>query len=405
LKFDKNTKWDCTIIGAGIIGLTTAYKYQKLFPNKKVLLIEKEKQIFMHQSGRNSGVIHSGIYYEPDSYKAKNCIKGYDQLISFAKKNKVPFKITGKLIIASQESDLSTLEKLFKNGVKNGLDGIKILDKNEALKIEPYCKNIIKALYVPQSGIINYKIIGNKLLEKFKVLGGTVNLSTELFKFTKIKNFVNIQTNQGEIKSKKIIICSGISVDNFLSTSLKEKYRIFPFKGEYYYLRPSAKKYIKGLVYPVPNLQFPFLGVHLTKTIDGEVEAGPNAVLSFSRYGYNKTSFNFKDFFKIISWKGFWIFSLRFWKIGLFEMYRSISKRQFTKSIQSLLPEIKESDLIRGKSGIRAQIMMSNGNLMDDFMIENDQNVYTVINAPSPAATSAFAISEQIINYIHKNES
>ena len=194
-------------------------------------------------------------------------------------------------------------------------------------------------------------------------------------------------------------------MDNFLSTSLKEKYRIFPFKGEYYYLRPSAKKYIKGLVYPVPNLKFPFLGVHLTKTIDGEVEAGPNAVLSLSRYGYNKTSFNLKDFFKIISWKGFWIFSLRFWKIGLFEMYRSMSKRQFTKSIQSLLPEIKESDLIRGKSGIRAQIMMSNGNLMDDFMIENDQNVYTVINAPSPAATSAFAISEQIINYIHKNES
>jgi (S)-2-hydroxyglutarate dehydrogenase len=405
LKFNKNTKWDCTIIGAGIIGLTTAYKYQKLFPNQKVLLIEKERQIFMHQSGRNSGVIHSGIYYEPDSYKAKNCIKGYDELLSFAKKNKVPFKITGKLIIASQESDISILEKLFKNGVKNGLDGIKILDKNEALKIEPYCKNIIKALYVPQSGIINYKIIGNKLLEKFKVLGGTVNLSTQLFKFTKIKNFVNIQTNQGEIKSKKIIICSGISVDNFLSTSLKEKYRIFPFKGEYYYLRPSAKKYIKGLVYPVPNLKFPFLGVHLTKTIDGEVEAGPNAVLSLSRYGYNKTSFNLKDFFKIISWKGFWIFSLRFWKIGLFEMYRSMSKRQFTKSIQSLLPEIKESDLIRGKSGIRAQIMMSNGNLMDDFMIENDQNVYTVINAPSPAATSAFAISEQIINYIHKNES
>lgn len=405
MKFDKNTKWDCTIIGAGIIGLTTAYKYQKLFPNEKVLLIEKEKQIFMHQSGRNSGVIHSGIYYEPNSYKAKNCIKGYDELISFAKKNKVPFKITGKLIIASQESDLSTLEKLFKNGVKNGLEGIKILDKNEALKIEPYCKNIIKALYVPQSGIINYKIIGNKLLEKFKVLGGTVNLSTQLFKFTRIKNFVNIQTNQGEIKSKKIIICSGISVDNFLSTSLKEKYRIFPFKGEYYYLRPSAKKYIKGLVYPVPNLKFPFLGVHLTKTIDGEVEAGPNAVLSLSRYGYNKTSFNLKDFFKIISWKGFWIFSLRFWKIGLFEMYRSISKREFTKSIQSLLPEIKESDLIRGKSGIRAQIMMSDGNLMDDFMIEHDQNIYTVINAPSPAATSAFAISEQIINYIHKNES
>lgn len=405
MKFNKNTKWDCTIIGAGIIGLTTAYKYQKLFPNQKVLLIEKERQIFMHQSGRNSGVIHSGIYYEPDSYKAKNCIKGYDELLRFAKKNKVPFKITGKLIIASQESDINILEKLFKNGVKNGLDGIKILDKMEALKIEPYCKNIIKALYVPQSGIINYKIIGNKLLEKFKVLGGTVNLGTKLFKFTKIKNFVNIQTNQGEIKSKKIIICSGISVDNFLSTSLKEKYRIFPFKGEYYYLRPSAKKYIKGLVYPVPNLKFPFLGVHLTKTIDGEVEAGPNAVLSLSRYGYNKTSFNLKDFFKIISWKGFWIFSLRFWKIGLFEMYRSMSKRQFTKSIQSLLPEIKESDLIRGKSGIRAQIMMSNGNLMDDFMIENDQNVYTVINAPSPAATSAFAISEQIINYIHKNES
>ena len=405
LEINQDTKLDCIIVGAGIVGLTTAYTYKEFFPNHKVLVIDKENKIFNHQSGRNSGVIHSGIYYAPKSYKAKNCITGYKMLINFAKENKIPYKITGKLIVATKESDLKVLDKLYKNGLKNGLKGIKLLNRDEALKIEPYCKNIIKAIYVPQSGIIDYLAVGFKLLEKFKKLGGSLKLKTELISLKQKDDIVKLNTSKGELVSNKIIICSGISSDKFISNFLKKKYRIFPFKGEYYYLKSSVNDYVKGLVYPVPDLNFPFLGVHLTTTICGKVEAGPNAVLSLSRYGYHRNSFHIKDFLKIISWKGFWIFSLKFWKIGLFEMYRSISKTEFTRSIQDLVPDIKKSDLLKGKSGIRAQIMMNNGELLDDFMIESSRNIFTVVNAPSPAATSAFAISEQIINYVIKNES
>ena len=405
LELNQDKKLDCVIVGAGIIGLTTAYTYKKKFPNHRVLVIDKENQIFNHQSGRNSGVIHSGIYYDPGSYKAKNCVIGYKKLINFARENKIPFKITGKLIVATKESDLKALERLYQNGLKNGLKGIKLLERDEALKVEPYCKNIIKAIYVPQSGIIDYTAVGHKLIEKFKKLGGSLKLKTNLIGFNQKDNIVKLKTSQGEFVSNKIIICSGISSDKFMSNLLKKKYRIFPFKGEYYYLTSSAKDYINGLVYPVPDLNFPFLGVHLTSTINGEVEAGPNAVLSLSRYGYQKNAFNIADFLKIISWRGFWIFSFKFWKVGLFEMYRSISKTQFTKSIQNLVPDIKKSDLIIGKSGIRAQIMLDSGKLLDDFMIESNRNIFTVVNAPSPAATSAFAISEQIINYVNKNES
>ena len=404
LELNQDTKLDCIIVGAGIVGLTTAYIYKESFTDHKVLVIDKENRIFNHQSGRNSGVIHSGIYYAPKSHKAKNCITGYKMLINFAKENNIPYKITGKLIVATEESDLKALDKLYQNGLKNGLKGIKLLERDEALKIEPYCKSIIKAIYVPQSGIIDYLAVGFKLLEKFKKLGGSLKLNTELLSFKQKDGTIKIKTSKGVLLSNKIIICSGISSDKFISNSLRKKYRIFPFKGEYYYLKSSVNDYVRGLVYPVPDLNFPFLGVHLTTTTCGKVEAGPNAVLSLSRYGYKRNSFNISDFLKIISWRGFWIFSLKFWKIGLFEMYRSFSKRQFTRSIQKLVPDIKKSDLIQGKSGIRAQIMMDNGELLDDFMIESNRNIFTVVNAPSPAATAAFAISEQIINYVVKNE-
>ena len=216
-------KLDCIIVGAGIVGLSTAYCYKKKFPDHKVLVIDKENQIFNHQSGRNSGVIHSGIYYEPGSYKAKNCITGYKMLIKFAKENKIPFKITGKLIVATKESDLKVLNRVYQNGIKNGLKGIKLLERDEALKVEPYCKNIIKAIYVPQSGIINYKAVGYKLLEKFKRLGGLLKLNTNLVGIDQINDIVKLNTSKGELLSNKIIICSGISSDKFISKFLKKK--------------------------------------------------------------------------------------------------------------------------------------------------------------------------------------
>lgn len=396
-------KWDCVIVGAGIVGVTTAYEYIKAFPKTKILLIEKETDIFKHQSGRNSGVIHSGIYYRPGSYKAKNCIKGYHKLIEFAKKNNIPFKITGKLIVATKKKQNKSLEKLYENGIQNGLKGIKILDNQEALKIEPFCKRLTKALYVPQSGIINYNEVGRTILQKYLDLGGKISLNTSLKKVDRSGTKIYIETNKVKFQTQKIILCLGVSADKFLTKSLKSRYRIFPFKGEYYYLNHSATKYVNGLIYPVPDFNFPFLGVHLTKTIDGQVEAGPNAVLSFSRYGYKKLSFKLSDFLKIIFWKGFWIFALKYWRIGFYEIYRSFSKKEFTKSLKELLPQIKKEDLIKGKSGIRAQIMTEKGDLLDDFLIDSNKGIFNIVNAPSPAATSAFAIADEIINYI-KND-
>ena len=397
-------KWDCIIVGAGIVGVTTAYEYLMAFPEARILLIEKEKKIFTHQSGKNSGVIHSGIYYKPGSYKAKNCIKGYKKLIEFSRKNNVPYKITGKLIVATKKNQLESLSKLYEYGIENGLKGIKLLDKKDALKIEPFCENLIKALYVPQSGIINYKEVGNKILQNYLDKGGKITLNTSLKKVVRGEAKILVDTDKENYETNKIILCLGVSADKFLRNSLKSKYRIFPFKGEYFYLNSSAIKYVNGLIYPVPDLNFPFLGVHLTKTIDNQVEAGPNAVLSLSRYGYGKLSFNFSDFSRIIFWKGFWIFAFKFWKIGFYEIYRSFSKKEFTKSLQNLLPKIKKEDLIKGKSGIRAQIMTEKGGLLDDFLIDSDRGIFNIVNAPSPAATSAFAIANEIIDYIKNNE-
>lgn len=404
MKTHYNNKVDCIIVGSGIIGLSTAYEYIKSFPKHKLLVLEKESEIFTHQSGRNSGVIHSGIYYKPNSLKAKNCIEGYSLLMNFVKKHKIPFKITGKLIVAYNKDQIKDLNKLYNYGISNGLKKIKILNSKESLKIEPYCKNVIKALYVPQSGIINYKLLGSKILEIIIRKAVQLRLNTFVKKITTNKNEVSVFTNKKIFKAKKVVICTGIFSDKFLSPSLKKKLRVFPFKGEYYNLKPLVKKYVKGLIYPVPDLNFPFLGVHLTKTIDNDIEAGPNAVLAFSREGYNKMSFNLKDFTKIIFWKGFWKFIIKVWRYGFYEYYRSFSKTEFTRSLQNLVPEIKKEDLVIGKTGIRAQILSYEGNLIDDFLIDKNDKIFNVVNAPSPAATSCFAIAKNIVKKIKKED-
>ncbi len=395
---------DCIIVGSGIIGLSTAFEYIKSFPKHKLLILEKESEIFAHQSGRNSGVIHSGIYYKPNSLKAKNCIEGYSLLIDFVKKHKIPFKITGKLIIAYNKNQIKDLNKLYNYGISNGLKKIKILNSKESLKIEPHCKKVMKALYVPQSGIIDYKSLGSKILKIINSKGVQLSLNTCVKKIKTNQNEVSVFTNKKIFKSKKVVVCTGVFSDKFLSPSLKNKFRVFPFKGEYYNLKPSVTKYVKGLIYPVPDLNFPFLGVHLTKTIDNKVEAGPNAVLAFSREGYNKMSFNLKDFSKIIFWKGFWKFFKKVWRYGFYEYYRSFSKKEFTRSLQNLIPEIKKDDIVIGKSGIRAQVLSYDGKLIDDFLIDKNDKIFNVINAPSPAATSCFAIAKNIVKKIKKGD-
>lgn len=384
--------------------MSTAFEYIKSFPKHKLLILEKESEIFAHQSGRNSGVIHSGIYYKPNSLKAKNCIEGYSLLIDFVKKHKIPFKITGKLIIAYNKNQIKDLNKLYNYGISNGLKKIKILNSKESLKIEPHCKKVMKALYVPQSGIIDYKSLGSKILKIINSKGVQLSLNTCVKKIKTNQNEVSVFTNKKIFKSKKVVVCTGVFSDKFLSPSLKNKFRVFPFKGEYYNLKPSVTKYVKGLIYPVPDLNFPFLGVHLTKTIDNKVEAGPNAVLAFSREGYNKMSFNLKDFSKIIFWKGFWKFFKKVWRYGFYEYYRSFSKKEFTRSLQNLIPEIKKDDIVIGKSGIRAQVLSYDGKLIDDFLIDKNDKIFNVINAPSPAATSCFAIAKNIVKKIKKGD-
>ncbi len=393
-------KFDFVIVGAGIIGLSTAFELLKVKPKKKVLIIEKENKVSSHQTGQNSGVIHSGIYYRPNSLKAKNCLLGYKLLLEFAKKNKIPFELTGKLIVAITNQQIKSLNKLYDYGIQNGLKNIRILDKDEILKIEPNCRNAIKALYVPQSGIIDYTKVSQKLVELLLKKKATLKLNTRVVEI--IENHLNAQilTNNGSYYAKSVILCAGIFSDKFLSKSLQQDYRILPFRGEYFNLKEDHKHLVNGLIYPVPDLNFPFLGVHLTKTISGGVEAGPNAVLALSREGYKKLSFKFRDFVNIITWKGFWIFFIKYWRIGLYEYGRSLSKKKFTNSLKLLVPNISGGKLLRGKCGIRAQIINKNGELLDDFLIDKNKRVINVVNAPSPAATSSFAIAKQIIKLI-----
>lgn len=393
-------KFDFVIVGAGIIGLSTAYELLKVKPDKKVLIIEKEKKVSSHQTGRNSGVIHSGIYYRPNSLKAKNCLLGYKLLIEFAKKNKIPFELTGKLVLAIKNKQIKSLNKLYDYGIKNGLKNIRILNKDEILRIEPNCTNAIKALYVPQSGIIDYAKVSQILVDLLIKKNAILKLNTKLLDIKEHQLNVEILTSNGSYSAKSVILCTGVYSDKFLSKSLKRNYRILPFKGEYFNLKEDSKNLINGLIYPVPDLNFPFLGVHLTKTIYGGIEAGPNAVLSLSREGYKKLSFKFRDFISIITWKGFWIFFIKYWRVGLYEFARSFSKKRFTKSLKLLVPSISGSKLIKGKSGIRAQIINKNGELLDDFLIDNSKRVINVVNAPSPAATSSFAIAKQVIKLI-----
>ena len=398
----KDQIYDCVIIGGGIIGLTVAFEFQNNFPEKKLLILEKEPHIFEHQSGRNSGVMHSGIYYKPGTFKAKNCISGYKKLISFADKNSIPYEITGKLIVAINESQKKTLKTLFSYGIENGLKNLKLLNGKEILEIEPYCTNAIQALYVPEAGIIDYKKVGIKLVELLKKRGAEFRFNTVVKKIINNNNSqVEIKTKIDKINTLRAIVCSGVHSDKFIFSSLKKKVRIFPFRGEYYKLKASAVNKVKGLIYPVPDLNFPFLGVHFTKTIQQGVEAGPNAVLAFSREGYTKYSFNGNDFKQILIWKGFWIFALKFWKIGLYEIYRSFSKRAFTRSLQTLIPSITIDDLETTKSGIRAQVLSNQGDLLDDFLIDENKGIINIINAPSPAATSCFAIAEDILKILN----
>jgi len=399
--------YDVIVVGGGIVGLATSLQLMIKNPNLKLLILEKESEIASHQTGHNSGVIHSGIYYKPNSLKAKNCINGYNQLIKFCEAEGIKYEICGKLIVATSENELPILSNLYNRGLENGLSKIKMLKKDELKDFEPYV-NGIAGIYVPYTGIIDFKEVASKFLQKIQSKGGQINFNEEVVEITKENQLVTISTKKNSYQTRFLVTCAGLFSDRLARLTNKNlPLRIIPFRGEYYQIKKEKSYLVKNLIYPVPDPQFPFLGVHFTRMIDGKVEAGPNAVLSFKREGYSKFDFNMKDSIEIFGWKGFRQVMKKYWKVGLGEFYRSYSKKAFTRALQRLIPEIQESDLVPGGSGVRAQACDNQGNLIDDFYFVEEDRILHVCNAPSPAATASLSIgdfiSEKVLNRISQN--
>ncbi len=392
--------YDIIIIGAGLVGLATAYQTKLKSPDSKILILEKENDVALHQSGHNSGVIHSGIYYKPGSLKAKNCIEGYNSVINFAEKYGIRYDLCGKIIVATSQEELPLLDNIYKRGVENGLQDLKYLSREEFREIEPHCEGI-KAIKVPQTGIIDYPGIARKIKELFEELGGEVRFNNEVKNITDKGIEIIVRTNISEFKTKKLISCAGLYSDKMTKmTNEKNDVVIIPFRGEYYKIKDEKKYLVKHLIYPVPDPSFPFLGVHFTRMIDGDIEAGPNAVLAFKKEGYNFFDFNFSETMQTMLWPGFRKIVAKYGKTGMGEMHRSLSKSAFTKALQKLMPEIQENDLVAGGSGVRAQACDRNGGLIDDFDIVKNGNIIHVRNAPSPAATSCLSIGNKISELI-----
>ena len=387
---------DIVIVGGGIVGLATAYHLTEKYPDKKILVLEKEDEVAHHQTGNNSGVIHSGLYYKPGSLKAKNCIDGYHMMIQFCDEHHIPYDLCGKVVVATDKSELGRLRDLFDRGRENGLEGLEMLDQARLKEIEPHLAGI-QGIRVPQTGIVNYKQVCQKLAEIITERGGEIHLNTLVQSMKETDNSVQITSSTVSVECQLIINCAGLYSDKVAKMHLgKLDTRIIPFRGEYFELTAEAEHLVKHLIYPVPDPAFPFLGVHFTRMIGGGIEAGPNAVFAFKKEGYHRTDFDFKEFFGSLLWPGFQKVMFKYWKTGLGEMYRSFSKKAFTKALQRLIPEVQEDHLVPASAGVRAQACDRTGGLLDDFKIVHEKRAIHVINAPSPAATSSLSIGKTI---------
>ncbi len=389
--------FDVVIIGGGIVGLSTALKSKELNPSLKICILEKEEQLALHQTGNNSGVIHSGIYYKPGSLKADNCIRGYNYLIDFCKKNNIDFELNGKIIVATQSKELAGLENLYQRGLANGLVNIRKLNKDQLKEYEPHVAGI-SGIFVPYTGIVDYKTVSRKMAELFfEKYNGYIYTGHKVLGINSGKKECLIRTNQKDITAKLYVNTSGLFSDRIANFEVKRpELKIIPFRGEYYKIKPEKEYLVKNLIYPVPDPDFPFLGVHFTRMINGGVEAGPNAVFAFKREGYKKTDVSLPDLWDSLSWPGFQKVMFKYYKMGLGEYYRSYNKSAFTKALQRLVPEITSDDLIPGGAGIRAQACDRNGRLIDDFFFSETERSINVLNAPSPAATASLSIGETI---------
>ncbi len=389
-------QYDVLIIGGGIVGLATALRLKQNNSRLKVILLEKENSLAKHQTGNNSGVIHSGIYYKPGSLKATNCIRGYNDLIRFCEENGVRYELCGKIIVATSQAELPALENIYKRGIENGLSKIRKIRKEELNEFEPHV-NGIQGIAVPYAGIINYTEVCDKYAQLFKAAGGEIKLGEKVLDIRISSNGADVITSNTTYSTKLVVNCAGLFSDRIAAlTRPKIDVRIIPFRGEYYELKKEKEYLVKNLVYPVPDPNFPFLGVHFTRMIKGGVEAGPNAVFAFKREGYKRTDFDWKDFSASMAWPGFRKVALKYWQTGLGEYYRSFSKAAFTKALQKLVPEIREEDLKTGGAGVRAQACDRTGGLIEDFLILEDKHIINVCNAPSPAATSSLSIGRTV---------
>jgi L-2-hydroxyglutarate oxidase len=387
---------DVIVIGGGIVGLATAMKLTAKKKDIKLLLIEKESQLCAHQTGNNSGVIHSGIYYKPGSLKATNCRTGYKQLLQFCDEHGINYELCGKVIVATNQDQLPALENIYNRGIENGLSGIKKISREELHEVEPHV-NGVKGVRVPETGIIDYTAVSMKYAEIIKKNGGSIQLGEKVNDIKTYKDKAVIETDKGTYESRLIVNCAGLYSDKIAKMTGQEvNIKIIPFRGEYFKIKKERHHLVNHLIYPVPDPNFPFLGVHFTRMINGGIEAGPNAVLAFAREGYKKLQISLPELTETLMWPGFQKVAAKYWKTGFGEMYRSFSKSAFTRALQQLIPEISKSDLEAGGAGIRAQACDRGGGLIDDFLIYENDHAVNVCNAPSPAATSSLSIGDTV---------
>ncbi len=398
-----DSRYHIIIIGGGIVGLAVALEITRRFPHLKLLVLEKEERVARHQSGHNSGVIHSGVYYKPGSLKARLCVSGAAAMLDFCREHGIPHNVCGKVIVATCAEELSGLEELHRRGEANGLAGLRLIGPKELQEIEPYASGV-KALVVPSTGVTDYAAVSEKYAELISASGGLVMTSAGATGIRRLSDEIEVETPRGAFSSSALINCAGLYSDRIARMAGDDPgVMIVPFRGEYYDLRPERASLVRTLIYPVPDPRLPFLGVHFTRRITGKVDAGPNAVLALAREGYGHSDINLRDVTSSLAFPGFWRMARQHWRNGLDEWYRSFSKTAFVRALQRLVPEITEKDLVPGGSGVRAQALKPDGALVDDFQFMPSGKVLHVLNVPSPAATASLTIGKAIVDMAAKN--
>ena len=389
-------KYDFIIVGGGIVGLATGLRILEARPGVKLLLIEKEDSLGQHQTGHNSGVLHAGLYYKPGSLKAKLAVEGLRQMVSFCQTHKVSYEQCGKIVVATEPNELPRLGKLMERGVANGLKGLRKLSAEEIREIEPHAAGLA-AIHVPEEGIVDYAGVVEAMAKEIRTLGGEIRTGEQVRVLESVGGIWRVETSNETYETTRVVACAGLHSDRVVSLSgMKPSAKIMPFRGEYYMIRKERQSLVRNLIYPVPDPQFPFLGVHFTRMVKGGVEAGPNAVLAMAREGYTWGDINIRDLSESLSFPGLWKFMLKYPSLCSYEIWRSISRREFCRSLQKLVPEICEQDLETGSAGVRAQAMSADGSLVEDFSFVEGPGILHVVNAPSPAATASLAIGAEI---------